>query len=440
MFMIAIMNRCAELPDYDDTVRDNVPPGQVRVTDTTSLPGGAIIRYSLPPEDTDVLGVITRYSRREGGEIIETYTSAFADSTLVEGFADTTARIVRLITVDKSNNRSEPLEVRVKPGTAPIELVRRSLVVTAGFGGVVVAWKNHTRSNIGIYLYSESDSTGLATDMNYYSGAEDGIYIFGEFAHHPWNFRIQIKDRWNNYSVPLDTVLTPLEKTKIPARDATGFLWKRHGFADGSSLWRGDFSRNGGQNYFENMFNENYADFWGGGVENTPSIYIAGSGTEKTVPLYFTIDLGRSYVICQHRLWHDQNNELGGQNLRAYELWATNETPKGGPSDFATQQESLAYWTSWSVFNGTDAWKSEGGWIKIADCETLPYSGSTAPTDADKTHAKENGFTFDIYPEYTGTPFRYIRVAVVRSLWNGNTNPRIAEFELFGSVATEESE
>jgi hypothetical protein len=441
---LLVLDTCAELPNYDDTVKDNIPPNQVTVTDIVGIPGGVVIHFALPPEDDDILGVKTRYSRTEGGDIIETWTSTFSDSIRLEGFPDTTSNIVQLITVDKSNNLSEPLNVRIRPLTSPLEHIRNSLQVTAGFGSVVVGWKNPTRSSVGILLYSINDSTGIASDFSYYSAVEEGLYLFKDrnladdkesaFAHHPRNFRIQVKDRWGNLSLPLDTVLTPLEKNKIPAQNEQGWIWKRYGFADQSSLWRGDFSRNGGQNYFENMFNGNRNDFWGGGVNNTPSIYLTGGSNTVVLPIYITIDLSHSCVICEHKLWHDNGNEMAGQNIKQYELWATNETPKP-TSDFADQRESLAYWTSWTEFNGTDQWKNEGGWTKIADCITTPNSGSSTPTAADQTYARENGFTFDIYPEHTGTPFRYIRIVVTLPLWvHVGANPRIAEFELYGSV------
>ncbi|MDR0713827.1 MAG: DUF4959 domain-containing protein [Bacteroidales bacterium] len=433
--VILFTDRCAELPNYDDTVKDNIAPRQVTVTDTTNFPGGAIIRFALPPQDADLLGVIAEYSRREG-DVTEAWASTFRDSIVVEGFTDTIVRIVRLITVDQSRNRSEPLEVRIRPLTSPLEHIRQSLQVSGGFGSIVATWQNPSRASIGVLLYSEDDSTGLATDLSYYSSAENGIYLFKEFEHRPRSFRIRLKDRWGNYSEPLDTVLTPLSKARIPSMNDQGqFIWSRYGDSDNSKLWRGDCPLNGGQNYFYKMYNENRADFWGAGYNNTPERYISTDRSgEILLPLYFTIDLGKSCAICEHKLFHDQGNEMGGQNLKKYEIWATNETPKQ-TTDFATQLLSLAYWTSWAHFDGTDQWKTEGGWTKIADCETVPNSGSSTPTSDDMLYAKDNGFTFDIFPEYTGTPFRYIRVVVTHPLWaNTVGNPRIAEFELYGSV------
>jgi hypothetical protein len=338
------------------------------------------------------------------------------------------------VAVDKSKNRSIPVPVTVNPDTSPLELIRNTLKASAGFGSVVVSWQNGVRTNVGVFLHTEDDSTGLATDLNYYSKEEQGYYLFKGFDNRQRKFSIQIKDRWENYSEPLDTVLQPLLKMKIPSMDGLGYIWNRYGYADGSSKWRGDLSTHGANNVFNNMFDGNMSTFYGGGVNNIPNTYISGSGTQELTPLYFTVDLGRSYVLCEHVLWHDRGNELGGQNLKSYELWATHETPKQ-PSDFPSQEASLAYWTSWSVFSGTDAWKTEGGWVKIADCVTTTNSGSTAPTVADKSYAAENGFVFEIFPEHTGTTFRYVRVVSRLPMWNGGTNPRIAEFELYGSYA-----
>ncbi|MDR2774423.1 MAG: DUF4959 domain-containing protein [Tannerella sp.] len=431
IFLLPAVSGCADMPEYDAAIHDNIAPGQVTVTEVRALPGGSVIKYTLPSDD-DLLGVIVHYSYRDDSEQLEQYVSIFSDSVVTEGFPDTKPRIVQLITVDKSKNRSAPVPVTVNPDASPLELIRSTLKASAGFGSVVVSWQNSTRTNVGVFLHTEDDSTGLATDLNYYSKEEHGYCLFKGFDNRQRNFNIQIKDRWDNYSESLDTVLQPRLKIKIPSMDGSGYIWNRYGFADGSSKWRGDLSTHGGSNIFNNMFDGNMSTFYGAGVNNIPNTYIPGSGTQELVPLYFTIDLGRPSVLCEHVLWHDRGNELGGQNLKSYELWATNETPKQ-PSDFPSQEASLAYWTGWSVFGGVDAWKTEGGWVKIADCITTPNSGSTAPTVADKSYAAENGFVFEIFPEHTGATFRYVRVVSRLPMWNGGTNPRIAEFELYGS-------
>src|SRR5690606_9795964 len=153
--------------------------------------------------------------------------------------------------------------------------------------------------------------------------------------------------------------------------------------------------------------------------------------TLEVVPSYMTIDLGRSSKLSRHKIW--QRYVLNKGNLKSYELWATNETPKG-ISDFATKEESLAYWTSWEEVGGTDAWKND--WVKIAVCQVVgPVSGATELvdiTDADKTEGENNGFEFEIIPEHTGTSFRYVRLVSQRN-WEGGTMVWCGEFELWGA-------
>ncbi|MDR3261589.1 MAG: DUF4959 domain-containing protein [Tannerella sp.] len=443
--LVFVMNGCAELPNYDD-VRDNVAPGKVTVIQQEKRPGGVVIRYA-PPEDEDVLGVLTRYSLREDSEPFEVYTSIYADSIVLEGFADTAPRKVQLFTVDKSNNLSEPLDVEVLPGTSPLEIIRQSLTARAGFGSVIVSWTNPTHSIVGVFLTTEDDSTGLAIELNYYSNVESGYYTFRNttaeeqsFSNEERNFRIQIKDRWGNFSVPLDTLITPNLEIQIPGMNGITPLWIRYGESDGSNKWRGDFPGPGNNNRWEFLYDGTASSFFAFGTKSTYNTYL--SNTSEVVgklpadlaPMYFTIDLGRSVVLSRHKLWHDKGNALGGQNFKKYELWATNETPKQS-EDFADQLESLRYWTIWEGIGGTDAWKND--WIKIADCETIPVSGATAPTAADKEYAEENGFEFEIYSEHAGTPFRYIRVVSPELTWGGNSNVRIGEFEFWGAYANE---
>jgi hypothetical protein len=441
--IVFVMNGCAKFPNYDE-VRDNIAPGKVTVTQQEKRPGGVVIRYA-PPDDKDVLGVLTRYSLREDSESLDIYTSIYSDSIVLEGFPDTNPRQVQLFTLDKSNNLSEPLDVEIVPGTSPLEIIRRSLTAKAGFGSVIVSWTNPTHSNIGIFLTTEDDSTGLAIELNYYSNVESGYYTFrntgGEeqsFRNEKRNFRIQIKDRWGNFSVPLDTLITPNLEIQIPGMNGITPLWIRYGESDKSNLWRGDFPGPGNNNKWEFLFDGTTSNFFAFGTANTYSKYlsntsmIVGKLPDQLAPMYFTIDLGRSTVLSRHKLWHDKGNALGGQNLIRYELWATNERPKQ-PDDFTDQIESLRYWTVWEGIAGTDEWKND--WTKIADCETFPVSGATAPTAADKSYAEENGFEFEIYSEHAGTPFRYIRVVSPGLSWAGNSNVRIGEFEFWGAYA-----
>jgi len=145
-------------------------------------------------------------------------------------------------------------------------------------------------------------------------------------------------------------------------------------------------------------------------------------------PFYLTIDLKKSVNFSRHIYHQLYPKEYYLASLKHYEIWATNETPKGY-DDFEDKWESLKYWTSWPEVNGTDAWKND--WDLIFDCPLYPLSGHkylSEMTDEDYQWAR-NGIEFEIFPEYSSKPYRYIRI-VCDKIFTGTHQ----EFMAIGSI------
>ncbi|MDR0573906.1 MAG: DUF4959 domain-containing protein [Tannerella sp.] len=442
----AVLWQCTDVKDYSP-VKDKVAPWPVSNPEVVNLSGGALITYTKP-SDPDLLGVKALYSYTDGGEILEAYSSAFTDSIKLEGFPDTLNRIVRLIAIDKSGNESTPVEVSIRPTIPPVELIRRSLKVQTTFQGVTASWENITGANIGVVLYA-ADSTGtMRLNYTHYSNTLEDIYTFRGFDTTQRAFSVQIRDRWDNYSSTLDTVLTPLFEIQIQGIVNGIEIWQRMGFtypgnntspsSNPECVWRGDAARqnSAGENMKAAMDGSNATFLHLARPGNVLSNYSGNAADEGVhlLPVYLTIDLGRSCLLSRHKLFHRSDTRLGDNNVKEYELWATNNPPKN-MSDFADKEASLAYWTSWTEVNGTDAWKND--WTHIASCLTAPPSGatiSTSVTSEDKTWANANGFEFSIFPEHTGTPFRYVRIVSQRN-WSAGTILHFGEIEFYGAYA-----
>lgn len=426
------VNNCTELKDWSDPT-DNIPPGMVTNPEVENIPGGAIITYTLP-DDKDLLGVKALYSYNDyDKQQLAVFSSAYTDIIKLVGFPNTDERTVQLIAIDKSKNESEPLNVQIKPLTPPVDLIRQSLNVASTFGGLYVTWDNIAEADIGVYL-SYKDSTGFFIhDYTYFSNGVDGKYSFRGYDNTSKEFQIVIRDRWNNYSEPFDTIITPLFEEKLNPFDNRGILqWIQYGFDTREVLWRGDTPKT--SRPWIDAFDGDPSTYWNSGPPgNILEDFIGGTGQTPLVPIYFTIDLQRKVYISRHHLWHRSARPYAGNNIKKYEIWATNQKPKGGPEDFETQEESLAYWTSWPEVGGTDQWKEN--WTKIADCETIPPSGATNVleiTKEDEAWEKAHGSEFDIYLEYTSVPFRYLRI-VSQKNWQESTILHIGEFQFYGS-------
>jgi hypothetical protein len=433
MFLIS---SCTDVENWND-VPDNIPPGKISNVMVENLNGGAIITYTLPPDD-DLLGVKALYSFTEDGKTLESFSSSFRDTIELTGFPDTNERIVQLICLDKSKNESEPLDIVIQPLEPAVKVIRESLTVKKSFGGVIVNWDNPFKEDIGVSLFA-ADSTGeMVLDYTFYSNMEEGQYFFRGFEPEERRFQIQLVDRWDNVSERLDTILTPLYEIEIPRFDEeTGeAIWKRYGWDDQTVKWRGDLSIS---HNFRNLIDGNRFTEFRTGAVNYLSYYVDNPEDQNVdvSPAYMTIDLGYEYVLTRHKRW-DRKEGLRDKCPKDYEIWGTIETPKGGPSDFNSKMESLAYWTSWSEegIGGTDRWKTEGGWVKLGEFhQDGPISGATtvgAITAEDQHYAMANGLHQSHPLESTTIPVRYIRVVFIEN-WIGSSGVHQSGWHFWGA-------
>lgn len=440
LFITSFFVGCNDMKDWSDPT-DNVPPGPISNPVVENFSGGAIITYQLPT-DNDLLGVKAMYKFFEDDKERVAFSSAFTDTIRLEGFPSSGERVVKLVTLDKSRNESVPVEVIVNPTKIPVEVISETVTVNETFGGIYVSWTNPLKNDIGIALYV-ADSTGLMQhNYTYYSNAPDGGYSFRGFDDTEREFRIEVVDKWDNYVVAKDTVLTPLYEEKIvPYDKETGKqLWTKFGHLDGSDVWRGDCNKNLQDN--DQVFNiafdgKNSTIYNTGNRGNYLNFYTLDPNHEGKLmnPLYWILDLGRSCNLSRHYNWPWTLRivALGSGTPRVFELWATNEEPKS-VSEFTDIMESLRYWTGWpDPVNGTDAWKED--WDLIAECVMVPPSGATKGsevTEEDKDFIQNNGFDFEIKPEFTNKPYRYIRFVIIETWGGKNTMGQNGDWDFYG--------
>lgn len=440
LFITSFFMGCNDMKDWSDPT-DNVPPGPISNPAVENFSGGAMITYQLPT-DNDLLGVKAIYKFSEDDKKREVFSSAYTDTIRLEGFPSPGERVVKLVALDKSRNESVPVEVIVNPTIIPVEVISGTVNVNETFGGVYVSWANPLKNDIGIALYV-ADSTGLMQhNYTYYSNGPDGGYSFRGFDDTERAFRIEVVDKWDNYAIAKDTVLTPLYEEKIvPYDKKTGKkLWTKYGDLDNSDVWRGDCNKNMQDNsqVFDLAFDgKNSTIYNTGNRGNYLNFYTLDPNDEGKLmnPMYWILDLGRSCYLSRHYNWPWKYRlvALGSGTPRVFQLWGTNEKPKGGPDEFDNIYESLAYWTSWSEVNGTDAWKED--WDLLADYVMVPPSGATKGsevTEEDKDFVQNNGFDVEIKPELTNKPYRYIRFVVLETWGGTNKMGQNGDWDFYG--------
>lgn len=433
---------CTEVKDWQDPV-DTVPPGTVSNVKVENIHGGTRITYTLP-SDNDLLGVKAVYSlEKQNQEIREAFSSAFRDTIVLEGYADTSEYPVTLYTIDKSRNESPPVHVTIKPLAPPVALIRESLKVSATFSGLHVTWENPMNKAIALSLYKNNDQGEMEVFDTYYSEASLGKATFRGLEAVSQDFRFELRDRWNNYSAPLDTTLTPLYEEEILGKDpVTGMvIWTQWGWpgnkADGTHLYRGDMHR-----LINNRFIDRAVDgeLMSGGAywhcsNNVLGDFVPGESESNLFPYYFTIDMGRKASYSRFRWWMRDRSPLYSAELPLdFEVYGTNDPKPLDQIGDGSKEDNLKYWTGWPAVGGTDAWKED--WVKLADCHMRLPSGATTPatlTNEDQEFIRA-GIEHEIDADKTSMPFRYIRFCVY-STNTGVPQFMISELKFWGAYA-----
>jgi hypothetical protein len=427
MFLLS----CEQVKDWSDPT-DSEAPAPVTNPHVENLHGGARITYTLPA-DKDLLGVKAVYSL-DDGKVRESFASASRDTIILEGYGTTGQYTVMLYAMDISRNESEPVSVPIEPMAPPVDFLRQSLNVQQAFSGIFLSWENIYEKEMAITLYA-ADSTGFLQYFDtYYSNAKEGSTSFRGFDDTERDFRIEIRDRWNNYALPFDTTITPLKEVEIFGREKGILIWETYGVDNEMYKYMGNIP-------FTSSYWERFTDGVGYGAYyqliNWTTTYITGVTQTLFSPYYVTIDMKKPASYSRFKYWQGNRSPIGSATIPiVFSLWGTNN-PK--PVDVAAGQiANLQYWTEWTnvsevEVNGRGEWMND--WEKLGEYRLVYPSGMTTYVAGQVTAEDQlfiqAGFDFDIDPAMTNKPFRYLRFKVEET--NNNGQWMLSELQFFGN-------
>jgi hypothetical protein len=449
-----------EAPEQWHEAKDTVAPGDVKMVRVENINGGARILYTLPT-DNDLLGAKVCYSLTEGGGELERYCSAHfdgfdtegygeVDTLEIEGYGHTGKRTVTVFAVDKSENLSKGITVEIEPDVPAIDMMRSTLVTSSTFGGVKTEWKNKMGKDMAISLYTPDSITGEPILFDtYFSNDSVGKYVFRSFESVPTNFHIEMKDRWDNYSEPLDTTITPLFEERIWGKIDNVNIWSHLGLDDDTWADRGDLNNKPllwvvnaytwilWDNVVRPNNNQGNPPGWAyHGWSFTMADWIPGSTSPTSWPLYLTIDMGRKSILSRFNFTNRLRDPTYSADIPIdFEIWGTNDPKPVTPGD---RIGNLNYWTSWSEVEGTNAWQND--WVKLANCKLVLSSGESKyragmalSADDVERSTTERGWDFDM-DEGVTMPFRYIRF-VIKDTNTGAKMFSLVEFRFWGAYS-----
>jgi hypothetical protein len=285
--------------------KDSVAPGAVTNVAVENLHGAARISYSLPA-DPDLLYIRALYTTKEGEK--ETKVSRFNSSLVVDGFGDTSAHDIKIYAVDKSENASGPVSITIHPLRPPVLLVRDSLVASADFGGINVAFANTTEANLAIVVLT-NDSLGQFSPINTdYTNLKKGDFSTRGLPSVTTRFGIYVRDRWGNLSDTLMVTLTPLFEELLDRTKMKGIVLP----TDAPLGYQGNI---------DGLFDGNVND----GFYHT--------GDAAKMPQWFTFDMGVTAKLSRLSWFMRPSFYYTLHNPREVEIWGSNNPNPDGSFD-----------------------------------------------------------------------------------------------------------
>lgn len=358
-------------------------PGKISKTTVENLPGAAKITYTLP-DNADVLYVTAGFEIRPGVKK-EEKASLYKNFVLLEGFADTLEHTVTLTVVSKSEKKSEPVVVKVKPLLPPYIAVFRSLIVKEDWGGLSITYANTTQADVSIMTLTDTAGAFESVD-NYYTKLPAGSYALRGYDSVSRKFGIAVKDRWGNVSDTMINVYKPLYEKKL---DKTRFqVVELPTDVKSEDNW-GDMS---------------VPRLWDGSIDGWDMFH----SKPHAVPMWITFDMGVTAQLSRTTLWQRQDDQslmYAQNNVKRYELWGSvNPNPDG------------SWDNSWT--------KLVAGTVKKPSGRPL---GEVAQEDLDAIRLGDEQSIPLSMPRV-----RYIRIKILETFQTGASAANIAEISIWG--------
>lgn len=199
------------------------------VEEVTYVPlyGGARFFYTIP-ESKDLLSINAEYTNKHN----KTFTfssSYFVDSLDIYGLPDEGEHEIKLYTMNRAGEKSEPTIVKVSPLEPAFSRVARNVVVKPGFSSLIVDWVNELEQNINIYVnfsYTKNGENHSYTSVFSSNKDQDRRFVDNLYLtpSEPVKVDIMVEDTYGNITEPIskgelslhEDVVIPKEKWVLP--------------------------------------------------------------------------------------------------------------------------------------------------------------------------------------------------------------------------------
>jgi hypothetical protein len=335
MLLVVAVFACKEGERYGISSDDKVPPHKPVLDSVIPLDGGARIFYTIP-DDRDVISIEASFTATNG-KLIKSARSFFAPYLEIFGLSDTlTVTHIQLYALDRAGNKSESVDVPVKPLEPAFSKVARTLTVKPAFGALMINWENNLEQSINVFVdFTYSDNGTQRSLRQAFSSLAPTERKFIEDLNLPESEAISVKvtveDLYGNTSGAIDKgalhllVDEELDKSKFVLPNAGDYMGGVV-MAYGNS-WEGRTT---------NLF-DGKIDFIGSALANIAHFSlkpIINGVNVNAIPWSIFFDLGDRYELSRIRTnqcWTDKSPELmlptdrghfyQGENIGTYEMY-----------------------------------------------------------------------------------------------------------------------
>lgn len=407
---------------YDEYKRllpsDNtVPvPEALKVTDVTTIAGGAYITVEYPDDD-NIRGAIATYERN--GVKVNTKISRYTNVLKVEGFPDTKTREIRVASFNVNEEQSEPVILNITPLLPAIRTVKPSVEET--FGGVKVLIEgNEAKADLAVCILRDadlSDSGKPLKDMKWvevttlFTASNNIKLVRRNLQPVEAIFGVYIRDHYGNVSDTTVTRLTPVEEYKLDHSK----------FSDANLP--DDNCKTANASYYP------VKALWDDSGASSTGHFFASDYAPR--PCWLTIKLGQKARLSRvHTLPRIDYNIWKDAHPRLFEFWGWTgeEAPQG-------------------VENPFNPHAFEDGWVLLGEFEQVKPSGyeedgSVGSYTAEDRQYFNDGSDFEFDPEiweHANDPITYLRVVFVDNFQTYKSEAtsmavQIGEITPFGKV------
>ena len=365
---------------------DSIPPSKVSNAVVENYPGKVVITYDLP-SDTDLLYVKAVY-KDSHGEKNEVRASNFKNQLEIKGFSKSERQSIELVSVDRSQNESEPLRVEIEPLDSPIYSILESVHVSPSWGGMKITWDNPDSEQIFIYVSAPGEDGEEQLVQTIISQEAAGNTAIRGLEAVEKEFHIVVRDIYENYTDTLTVTITPLYEIFIQPTNfvltalATNMNWHK--------------TRNNVGALFDGVKTSDKPIYEETKVKKD-GIYYA----------YFTVDLADTYKLSRVKFWGRVKYCYALHCPKHFQMWGTASPEAAADPD---------NWDGWEML--LEGWSYK------------PSGYETSDVTAEDQEYANNGEEVEI-PE-SANALRYFRFVSLET-WTQSNSLNLNEMEFYGA-------